>query len=195
MQGLVSVTAGVIALSARMCFTVFVTQRHKAGRVPATATQAERNPQLVSGRCALLHLLDSTLTAPRCVQIGLVLLCTCLLALRGSVGTVALYPEHRFSKLWLNEKYYYSLCEAPPSAGCLLPAAAHAKCVLKLFWPAAPLPEFIVLSIQLFPFTYARMGQAWPRATGGAAQDDAGPQKELQLEAQQPHDQHSNGSA
>ena len=47
LQGLASVTFGLICLSARLCLTVFLTQRRKSGRRVATAKEPERQPRLV----------------------------------------------------------------------------------------------------------------------------------------------------
>ena len=49
------------------------------------------------------------------LQIGLVLVAACLLAVRGAVGCVALYIQRKYEKWWDNDK-----CAPVPSA---LPAS------------------------------------------------------------------------
>ena len=63
-QGLISTNFATLVLTGRLCLTVFVTQRRKAGRRLASATQPERDPRFVSPcRLATLTLLLFHLTA------------------------------------------------------------------------------------------------------------------------------------
>ena len=43
------------------------------------------------------------------LQIGLVLVAACLLAVRAAVGCVALYPQRKYLKWWDNDKCAFAL--------------------------------------------------------------------------------------
>ena len=53
------------------------------------------------------------------LQIGLVLVAACLLAVRGAVGCVALYTQRKYEKWWDNDKCAF--CLPAPSACAFCP--------------------------------------------------------------------------
>ncbi|KAK9794911.1 hypothetical protein WJX73_005103 [Symbiochloris irregularis] len=79
--------------------------------------------------------------------IALFLVCALLLAIRGSTGVVAIYPSP-YEEYWIYDYRFYSL---------------------------DTLPELCALAICCWPALFARMGQAWPRATGSK---DGDPEKQ-----------------
>ena len=100
LQGLASVTFGLICVSARLCLTVFITQRRKSGLRAATAKEPARQPRLVHCCSAL------------CLNLECLYICHvsgCML----HAGTVQL-PSSACAasrQLWLR----------PPSAGPIAP--------------------------------------------------------------------------
>ena len=63
LQGLESCVFGLMLLSLRLMFSVFITQRRKSGKVPAAEDHPQRQPRLVRHAFALLH--NGTCAVPR----------------------------------------------------------------------------------------------------------------------------------